>query len=376
MRIAFHTPLNRYGDGAVSGDRRMARQLVALLERLGHAVEVIDAPRSFMREPDPALLAAHRLAAEKVCERQARRWRLPGARPDLVFTYHCHYRAPDLVGAPLARRLGLPLVIAEASDAPKRFDGPWAQAAGLAREAIRTADLHLCMTPRDRAGLAALVEPDRLVDLPPFLLTAHEAPLPAPRSDDGIPRLIAVAMMREGTKENSYRHLARALALIADRPWTLTLIGDGPRRAAIEAAFSPLPAGRVTWAGLRDNRTILAALGEHDLFVWPGLREAYGLVYLEAQAAGLAVAALDSGGVPAVVHRDETALLVPEEDPAALAMAIAALMGDPARRARMGAAAARFVREERDGRAACAILREVLARLVPEEAAARADALP
>lgn len=363
MKIAFHTPLNRYGDGAPSGDRLMARQLVTLLEELGHIVEIVPAQRSFMREPDPDLLAAHRDAAQGVISMLSERWQAPQARPDLIFTYHCHYRAPDLIGSVLAERFALPYLIAEASDAQKRFDGPWGEAAALARAAILRADLHLCMTARDREGLSRLIaEPERLVDLPPFLLGVEEVPehSAAPRDGNEPVRLIAVAMMRQGNKAACYLFLARTLAHIADLPWTLTLIGDGPERAAIEAAFAGLPPGRVRFLGRRERADILAELTAHDLFVWPGLNEAYGVVYLEAQAAGLVVAALDSGGVPAVVARDRSALLTPHGDDVALAAMIARLIGESELRARMGAAARRFAREERNGNGARAILAEAL----------------
>lgn len=362
VKIAFHTPLNRYGDGAPSGDRLMARQLVTLVEELGHAVEIVAAERSFMREPDPALLAAHREAAQEVIAALTKRWQAPRTRPDLIFTYHCHYRAPDLIGPALAERFDLPYLVAEASDAPKRFDGPWAEAAALARDAIRRADLHLCMTQRDREGLGRLIaDPDRLIDLPPFLLGVEEVPQHAAlRADEEPVRLIAVAMMRQGNKAACYLFLARTLARIADLPWILTLIGDGPERAAIETAFAGFASGRVRFLGKQARTDILAELATHDLFVWPGLNEAYGVVYLEAQAAGLPVVALDSGGVPAVVARDRTALLAPHGDDAELAATIARLIGDPALRARMGAAARPFARQERNGENARAILAAAL----------------
>jgi glycosyltransferase involved in cell wall biosynthesis len=352
VKIAFHTPLNRYGDGAPSGDRLMARQLVTLLEKLGHTVDIVPAQRSFMREPDPALLSAHKDAAQGVIALLSECWQAPEARPDLIFTYHCHYRAPDLIGPALAERFDLPYLVAEASDAQKRFDGPWAEAAALARAAILRADLHLCMTGRDREGLARLIpEPDRLVDLPPFLLGVGEAPerVAASRAADEPVRLIAVAMMRQGNKAACYLFLARTLAHIADLPWTLTLIGDGPERPAIEAAFAGHSPGRIRFLGRCARADILSKLAAHDLFVWPGLNEAYGVVYLEAQAAGLPVAALDSGGVPAVVARDRTALLAPDGDETALAATIARLIGDPKLRARMRAAAQDFARKERNG---------------------------
>lgn len=367
MKIAFHTPLNRYGDGAPSGDRLMARQLVTLLEELGHAVEILPAERSFMREPDPALLAARKQAAQEVVAALSERWQAPEARPDLIFTYHCHYRAPDLIGSALAERFDLPFVVAEASDAQKRFDGPWAEAAALARTAILRADLHLCMTERDREGLSRLIpEPHRLIELSPFLLGVDEVPehMAARRATDEPVRLIAVAMMRPGNKAACYVFLARTLARIADLPWTLTLIGDGPERPAIEAAFASLPPGRVRFLGRRERTDILSQLAAHDLFVWPGLNEAYGVVYLEAQAAGLPVAALDSGGVPAVVARDRTALLAPHGDEAALSAKIGQLIGDPALRARMGEAARDFARQERNGESARAVLATALSAAV------------
>ncbi|MGQ7530550.1 glycosyltransferase, partial [Streptococcus suis] len=76
---------------------------------------------------------------------------------------------------------------------------------------------------------------------------------------------------------------------------------------------------------------VVATLAEHDLFVWPGVREAYGLVYLEAQAVGLPIVAFDSGGVSATVRRGETALLLPEDDEAGLASALGDLLDDPRR---------------------------------------------
>jgi glycosyltransferase involved in cell wall biosynthesis len=363
VKIAFHTPLNRYGDGAPSGDRLMARQLVTLLEDLGHAVEIIPAERSFMREPDAALLAAHKAAAQSVVTSLSERWQAQEARPDLIFTYHCHYRAPDLIGPALADRFALPYLVAEASDAQKRFDGPWAEAASLARKAILHADLHLCMTKRDREGLARLIpEPEHLVDLPPFLLGVEEIPEHSIALRDGNKpvRLIAVAMMRQGNKAACYLFLARTLAVITNLPWTLTLIGDGPERSVIEAAFAGFPPGRIHFLGRRERIDILAELATHDLFVWPGLNEAYGVVYLEAQAAGLAVVALDSGGVPAVVARDRTALLTPDGDEATLAATIARLVKDSGLRTRMGAAARLFARQERNGDSARRILASAL----------------
>lgn len=162
-----------------------------------------------------------------------------------------------------------------------------------------------------------------------------------------MPRLITVAMMRAGVKLESYLTLARILDRCRNEDWTLSLIGDGPCHAEIEAAFAGLPEGRIDWHGQLDRDAILSALPRHDIFLWPGIGEAYGLVYLEAQAAGLPVVAFDSGGVAETVRAGETALLVPEHDENALAAALTSLLRDRKRRESMGAAARRFILAER-----------------------------
>ena len=357
MRIAFHTPLNRFDDDGISGDRRMARQLVAVLRDLGHDVGPVDAPRGFFRSADPALLAAAQREAGRLRELWTRDWAETGEAPELWFTYHNYYKAPDLFGPTIAAERGIPYIVAEASDAPRRDHGEWAAHNAAARGGLAEADLHLHFTERDRKG----IEPWRnatteLLPLPPFLALADT--LPRKRAGEGPPRLVTVAMMREGTKLNSYLILARLLSPLRDRPWTLTVIGDGQRRAEVESAFADFEPGRVAWRGKLDHDRVLDELAGHDLFIWPGVREAYGLVYLEAQAIGLPIVAFDSGGVSATVRAGETALLAPEGDEAAFGANLRRLLGDQASRATMGESARRFVLTERTPRRAANILRE------------------
>ena len=82
--------------------------------------------------------------------------------------------------------------------------------------------------------------------------------------------------------------------------------------------------------------------------VLPSVNEAYGLVLLEAQAAGLPVVAGRSGGVPDIVVDGETGLLSPEGDALAFAIALDGLLADPAQASRMGAAAAQKALREHD----------------------------
>jgi glycosyltransferase involved in cell wall biosynthesis len=353
VRIAFHTPLNAFDDGRISGDRRMARQIADGLEQLGHRVEPVRDARSYMSTPD-ALVNLELKAAARIEELIAS-WRETASVPDLWFTYHSYYKAPDLLGPAIAGRLGVPYVVAEASDSRRRAMGEWTGAVAHARASFATADLHLCFTAQDRNGIAPWARPGaRLFNLPPFIATLPPVSSKPPHA--GPPRLITVAMMRGGVKHESYLALARTLQRLLDRPWTLTVIGDGPLRGEVEAAFAGLPADRITWRGALPHDAVAAELASHDIFVWPGLGEAYGLVYLEAQAAGLPVVAFDSGGVPETVKAGETALLAPEGDDEKLAGALARLLDDPGLRLGLGEAAVGFIAAERSMSSARIIL--------------------
>jgi len=360
LRIAFHTPLNPVGDGGVSGDRRMARQLIAALESLGHVVEPVAAPKSYFREADTERFARCAEDAARLRETLLAGYRKDRPRPDLWFTYHNYYRAPDFLGPEIAAALGIPYVTAESSDSSRRAAGPWAAQTAVVRNGLAAGDVHFFFTDRDRQGL----EPWRhagtaLLALPPFVALGPD-PMPnAGRS--GPPRLVTVAMMRAGAKLTSYLALARVLDRCRDEGWTLSIIGDGPCRTEIEAAFSGLPEGRITWHGQLEREATQAELARHDVFIWPGIGEAYGLVYLEAQAAGLPVVAFDSGGVAETVRTGETAFLAPDHDEEALAAKLTALLRDEALRESMGAAARRFIHTERTTARAAERLGEGLA---------------
>lgn len=361
MHIAFHTPLNQFDDGGVSGDRRMAHQLVTALESLGHSVEPVRSERGYLSSADAETLSRHQREAARLSETLLAGYRSGSrTRPELWFTYHNYYRAPDLLGPGMAAALGIPYVTAEASDAEKRATDEWAAHTAIVRSGLAAGDVHFYFTDRDREGLEPWHKAGTaLLELPPFI--TFEADPPRRRDHADPPRLITIAMMREGVKLKSYLALARILDRIRHEDWRLTIIGDGPRRREVEAAFEPLPQERIKWLGQMQREQALKQLALHDVFVWPGVGEAYGMVYLEAQAVGLPVMAFDSGGISSIVKPGETALLFPERDEAAFAEALAALLRDKARRERMGEAARRFVLSERSTASAAAHLARGLA---------------
>ena len=362
MRIAFYAPLKSPDHPVPSGDREMARLLIRALRASGHSVEVVSTVRSFMAEPQTAGMQAIEATAARESASIGAQFRAAGP-PDLWFTYHPFYKAPDLLGPGLASRFGVPYVTAEASDAAKRADGQWSRWHAINQAAIRVGAAHLCFTARDRAGLAALLgSTERLVDLPPFIDALP--PRRPPETRSGPVRLISIAMMRPGDKLRSYSGLAQALErLRPELAWTLCVGGDGPAREAVRDCFAAIPEDRLTWLGLLDAPAVQAHLDTSDIFVWPGHNEAYGIAYLEAGARGLPVVAFDSGGVTSVVRSGETGLLVPDGDVPAFAEALDLMISDVGLRRRYGSAAHAFVTTERNLAAAASILQGALKRV-------------
>jgi glycosyltransferase involved in cell wall biosynthesis len=258
--------------------------------------------------------------------------------------------------------LAIPYVIAEASSAAKQASGPWALGYRAAADAIRRADAVIGLNPTDRTGvLPLLADPARWVAFPPFVEAAcFEAPR---RGADGPPRLITVAMMRAGDKLASYRLLAEALWRVRDLPWSLDIVGDGPARNAVAAAFAGL-GDRLHWRERLDAPALARRLAAADLFVWPALNEAFGMALLEAQASGVPAVAGDCGGVGAILVPGVTGLLVPPGDAEAFAAAVRRLLADPTERARLGAAAWWQVRREHDLPVAARRLAALLGALI------------
>jgi glycosyltransferase involved in cell wall biosynthesis len=358
MRIAFYAPLKAPNHPTASGDRRVARLLMDALRLAGHTVELVSEFRSFERNGDAQRQQALSREGASVAEALCARWQSGPAdqRPALWFTYHLYYKAPDWIGPAVCRALGIPYVVAEGSHAAKRANGPWALGHAAVEQALRMADLLLCPTAFDVAGLLQVV-PDcgRIRRLPPFL---DPTPYQRAARKRGLwrahlqarhglapeqPWLVVAAMMRPGDKLDSYRVLADALPLLLDLPWQLLVAGDGDARAEVETVLAAAAPGRVHFLGACDARAMAALYAAGDLCVWPAVNEAYGMAMLEAQAAGMPVVSCATRGVPDVVQDGVTGLLAPQIDARALARCVRALLVDPARREAMGVAAADFV---------------------------------
>lgn len=360
---AFYAPLKSPNHPLPSGDRTMARLLMKALDRAGYSPQIASELRTLDKAGDPQRQDIIRQQSLEEASRLIAHYQaLPEeSRPRLWFTYHVYYKAPDWIGPCVSEALHIPYVVAEGSRAAKRAQGPWAVTHKGAEAALDRADAVFVMTAHDREALEAARPPHQvLIDFPPFL-DMQDWPTPsASRSPGSEPRLLTVAMMRNGDKLASYRILVSALEQLRQLPWTLDIVGDGEAREEIVQRFAPL-APRVCYHGQVESRADLKALYESaDLFVWPAVNEAYGMVLLEAQALGCPVLAGAYGGVASVMKHDETGVLTPPGDPAAFASALGALMHDRERLQSLGINALHFVRQERDLDQAALRLRNAL----------------
>ncbi|HMB47181.1 MAG TPA: glycosyltransferase family 4 protein [Afifellaceae bacterium] len=357
MKIAFYAPMKPVDDPTPSGDRQMALALIRALEGTGHEVRIASRFRSWCRAGGEDALHALADRARTEADVIARKWQDEGYRPDLILTYHVYHKAPDWIGPALSRATGAGYMIVEGARALKQESGPWAVGFAAADAAFDHAGAVVAIHAEDAEGLAPVVPPERLWLLPPFIDTKAFREAAQTRIAADEPRLLTVAMMRDGDKRASYEILARALGRLQDRPWRLTVAGDGPAGEAIRALF---PVERTRFLGQIAPGGMPEIYAEADLFVWPAVNEAYGLVLLEAQAAGLPVIAGRTGGVPDIVADGETGLLTPEGDDAGFALALSELLDDPDRRIRMGKAAAQKAENEHDLQSAQSRLQAII----------------
>ncbi len=351
MNIAFYAPLKSPDAVTPSGDRRMARALVDALTFAGHRVNNVSNFRSFdkfgIAERQVRLQALGRRLADRYLEGLRRHPQR--CRPSCWFTYHLYHKAPDWLGPRICAALGIPYLVAEASYAPKQAGGPWSMGHEAAAAAIAVADAVFALNPADEVCVKPLLRPGvPSYRLTPFLpdLTDYSAGSRAQArtrlgSQYGIAPsaswLLCVGMLRSGDKYRSYEVLADAVARLRATNWSLIIIGDGGAETSVRQLFRHH--NSAVFVGRRTKEELISWYCASDIFVWPAIREAFGMAALEAQAAGLPVVAGFTPGLAQIVEHERTGILTESGNSRRLAAAVDELLSNPGRRAGMAKAA-------------------------------------
>ena len=273
-------------------------------------------------------------------------WRLRGllvARgADLV---HCHSRrGADFLGGQAAAMAGVPAIVSRRVDNAeselmaslryRRFERVIAIS-----EAIRTVLVDSGVDSRRIEVVRSAVDVDSFEEG-----RSREAFC----TEFGVtPGARLVGCAAQLIRRKGQRHLLEAVAALAgERPdLRVFLFGQGPDEAKLRSCAAKLGLQDVVhFAGFRAD--LDDYLGVFDVIAHPALAEGLGVIALKAAAAGVPVVAARAGGLPEVVVHEQTGLLVPPADPAALADALALLLDDSTRRERYARAAREHARRE------------------------------
>jgi colanic acid/amylovoran biosynthesis glycosyltransferase len=229
-----------------------------------------------------------------------------------------------------------------------------------AEDVVHEDDAPLSACPRRGGRVVVTLTEQGAADLQralpgtPVRVVRH-GPAPSPPHGATIARpLLCAARLVPG---NGIDTLVTAVGMLADdRPALhLEIIGDGPLDAALRGqAFALGLEDRVHFRGPLPSADVQAALYRCAMLVLPGSVDASGdrdgvpTVVLEAMACATPVVTTRVVGLPELLRTDPAGLLAAPDDPAGLAVAIATLLDDPARAARLGASGRRLVTQLRD----------------------------
>jgi glycosyltransferase involved in cell wall biosynthesis len=246
------------------------------------------------------------------------------AKPDVLqinlpTPWNCRWETMIGVLAPGVRTV---LVEQLPLDAP----GRWVRF--VKRSLVRGVDAHVAV------GQRAAREVERQVGLPEGAIRTIESAVPefavGARTNGSRPRIGTTARL------DVQKGLDVLLQALPELPGVeLEIVGDGPEsRALTQLAGSVGVADRVHFAGWDDNAR--EWLSRWDAFVLPSRYEGLPLSILDAMLAELPVVATDVGSIGEAVAHGETGLLVPPDDPSALAAALRQVLDDPELRRRFG----------------------------------------
>ncbi len=262
------------------------------------------------------------------------------SRPDVL---HSFLFLSNLHGALVGRLTRVhAVIVSQRSSNTLNLSPFWCR---LARLSQRLADRLIVNSEALRAEeIAAGFPPERIVVVPNGV--ARREARGRDRAALGLPAgplLLSVGRLEE---RKGQRYLVEAWAAVRMRcpSARLVFLGEGPARPQLEQQARGLGLeGSLSFRGFQDR--VADYLDLADALVHPSLTEGMPNVVLEAMAAGRPVVATRVGGIPELLADEESGLLVPPRDPAALAQAVIRLLQEPGLAAALGQSAERRARE-------------------------------
>ena len=271
---------------------------------------------------------------------KALRRHLSELKPEMVHIEEEPWTQPAALGLRLARKLGVPAVLATAESLARRYsigqrlrrEHSLRQAAGL----IGTNSLALALTTRRRATKPQVVIPQMGVTPPPLVSRQ-----PQPN--------FAIGFVGRLVPERGLDLLFRACVGLAGK-WTLTVVGTGPSQEELEGLAQRLGvSARVSWLGALPRQAIDEVWPRLDCLVVPcRTTERWvmteGRAAIDAMSRGVAVVGTDSGALPEIIG--DAGRIVPEEDVPALTATLQDLYDNRTECERLGSAGRRRIQEE------------------------------
>lgn len=250
---------------------------------------------------------------------------------------HTHLFRADVFGSILAKLASVPVVITTVHNTEPFFHTLPVQL--VLRAVNRTVDLVIAISAAVKRSLVEQIRiPASKIHIVPYGFdldrsqTGFSADGASVRSRLGIPlEATVIGTVGRLAKQKGHRFLIQAFAQVGARhPNTRLLIvghDDEGLRSDLESLAKRLGVERkVFFTGFMDGREALSAM---DLFVLPSLWEGFGLVLLEAMAAGLPIIATRVTAVPEIIKHKETGLLTAPKDSSGLAKQIRYLLEHP-----------------------------------------------
>jgi glycosyltransferase involved in cell wall biosynthesis len=352
MNIYFYAPFKPLGHDQPSGDLVIGTGLYDYLAAKGHQMRVATALRTRWIFWKPWLMP------RVLAERRRLEGRLSADKPDLWLTYHAYYKGPDVIGPYVTARAGVPYVIFQGAYATKRRrDLRTLPGFLLNRRALRAARHVFVNKQVDFNNLKRLLPPDRVTYALPGIFPQDFCFSETARRDlrrkwqvNDAPVVLTAAMFRPGVKFQGLVGVIKACGRLLRNglEFRLVVVGDGGQRTALTQLAQTELRGKVLFVGKVPRTEMYRYYSAGDLFVFPGIGESLGMVFLEAQSCGLPVVAVANAGVPEVVKDGKTALLAPLDDPDAFVRAVEDLLVDAGRRRNMGRAAQAYIRRKHD----------------------------